>query len=73
MNRDGISMGINLCHAGLRSRMYRRRVRSSQNVDVRRIRDVLGFTPVRKLDYHAQNIGNVGECVIKHKAVLCCS
>ena len=27
----------------------------------------------RKLDYHAQNIVNVVECVIEEEVVLCCS
>ena len=48
-------------------------VRSSQNEDIRQIRDVLDVAFVRKLDYHAQSFVNVVECVIEHKVVLCCS
>ena len=53
MNGDGTSKEVISCHAGWRSRVYLRRVTSSLNVHVRRIRDVLEIAPVRNLDYHA--------------------
>ena len=53
--------------------MYLRRVRSSQNVDISQIRDVLDIALVKTLNNHVQNFVNMVECVIEHKVVLCCS
>ena len=50
--------------------MYRRRVRGSQNVDARWIRDVMDVAVVKKLDYRAQNFVNVVECMIEHSFPL---
>ena len=49
MNGDGASKEIISCHAGWRSPVYLRRVRSLQNADVRGIRDVLDVAPVKKV------------------------
>ena len=53
--------------------MYLRRVSSSQNVDVRRIKDVLDVALERKLDYHAKDFVNLVKSVIEHKVVSCYS
>ena len=72
MNGDRISKEIISSHAGWCSRVYLRRVWSSQKVDVRRLKNVLDVGPVRTLNYHAHTFVNVVECVIEHKVVLCC-
>ena len=61
------------CHAGWRKQVYLRRVSSSQNVDVRRIKDALDVALERKLDYHAKDFVNVVKSVTEHKVVSCCS
>ena len=73
MNGDEKSKEIISCHDGWRNQVYLRRVSSSQNVDVRRIKDVLDVALDRKLDYHAKDFVNVVKSVIEHKVVSCCS
>ena len=73
MNGDEKSKEIISCHAGWRNQVYLRRVSSSQNVDVRRIKDVLDVALERKLDYHAKDFVNLVKSVIEHKVVSCYS